>query len=142
MHRLGTWGGHNYYNQATYNAVKNFQRNHNLPATGNVNLKTWQKLGFSKSSWYGIDNYVAPLGAQAWQGRSVHIEAVIKQAYKYMGNPWLAGCSSSPAYGVDCSALLCRVYMLVELALFRPVQLVMHIQVTNGIHVIFGQTHI
>lgn len=106
MHRLGTWQGHNYYNQPTYNAVKNFQRNHHLPATGNVNLKTWQKLGFSKSSWYGIDSYVAPLGAQAWQGRSAHIEAMIKQAYKYMGKPWLAGCSSSPAYGVDCSGLV------------------------------------
>ncbi|WP_072748873.1 hypothetical protein [Lactobacillus helveticus] len=30
----------------------------------------------------------------------------INQAYKYMGKPWLAGCSSSPAYGVDCSGLV------------------------------------
>ena len=106
MHRLGTWAGQDYYNQATYNAVKNFQRNHHLAVNGNVNLKTWQKLGFSKASWYGIDSYIAPLGAQAWQGRSAHIEAMIKQAYKYMGQPWLAGCSSSPAYGVDCSGLV------------------------------------
>lgn len=106
MHRMGTWAGTNYYNQATYNAVKNFQRNHHLPATGNVDLKTWQKMGFSKGSWFGIDSYVAPLQAQAWQGRSAHIEAMIKQAYKYMGKPWLAGCSSSPNYGVDCSGLV------------------------------------
>ena len=51
MHRLGTWAGQDYYNQATYNAVKNFQRNHHLAVNGNVNLKTWQKLGFSKASW-------------------------------------------------------------------------------------------
>lgn len=50
MHRMGTWAGRNYYNQATYNAVKNFQRRHHLAATGNVNLKTWEKMGFSKSS--------------------------------------------------------------------------------------------
>lgn len=106
MHRMGTWAGRNYYNQATYNAVKNFQRRHHLAATGNVNLKTWEKMGFSKSSWYGIDSYIAPLKAQAWQGRSAHIEAMIHQAYKYMGKPWLAGCSSSPAYGVDCSGLV------------------------------------
>jgi len=106
MHRMGTWYGTNYYNQATYNAVKNFQRRNHLPATGNVNLKTWQKMGFSKNSWYGIDSYVAPLKAQAWQGRSAHIEAMINQAYKYMEKPWLAGCSSSPNYGVDCSGLV------------------------------------
>ncbi len=106
MHRMGTWYGTNYYNQATYNAVKNFQRNHYLPVTGNVDLKTWQKMGFSKSSWYGIDSYIAPLQVQAWQGRSAHIEAMIKQAYKYMGKPWLVGCSSSPNYGVDCSGLV------------------------------------
>lgn len=106
MHKMGTWAGTNYYNQATYNAVKRFQRRHHLKATGNVNLKTWQKMGFSKKDWYGIDSYIAPLGAKAWQGRKAHIEAMIKQAYKYMGKPWLAGCSSSPAYGVDCSGLV------------------------------------
>ncbi|MDB6226759.1 NlpC/P60 family protein [Lactobacillus amylovorus] len=106
MHRLGTWAGHNLYNPATYNAVKNFQRRHNLPATGDVDLKTWQKLGFSNASWYDIDNYIAPLRAQAWQGLFAHIEAMIHQAYQYMGKPWLAGCSSSPAYGVDCSGLV------------------------------------
>ena len=89
MHRMGTWYGKNYYNQATYNAVKNFQRRHGLKVTGNVNLKTWQKMGFSKKSWYGIDSYVAPLKAKAWQGRKAHIEAMINQAYKYMGKPWL-----------------------------------------------------
>lgn len=106
MHRVGTWAGTNYYNQATYNAVKNFQRSHHLTATGNVNLATWQKMGFSKKSWYDIDSYVAPLKAYAWQGRKAHIEAMINQAYKYMGKPWLAGCSSSPSYGVDCSGLV------------------------------------
>lgn len=105
MHRLGTWNGRNYYNYATYYAVKNFQRRHHLKANGNVDLKTWQKLGFSKKSWYGIDSYVAPLKAYAWQGRKAHINAMIKQAYRYLGKPWLAGCSSSPSYGVDCSGL-------------------------------------
>lgn len=105
MHRMGTWAGKNYYNQATYNAVKNFQRSHNLKVTGNVDLTTWKKMGFSEKSWFAIDSYIAPLGAKAEQGRKAHIEAMIKQAYKYMGKPWLAGCSSSPAYGIDCSGL-------------------------------------
>lgn len=106
MHRMGTWAGKNYYNQTTYNAVKNFQKKKHLPATGNVDLKTWQKMGFSKKSWYDIDSYISPLKVQAWQGRKAHIEAMISQAYKYLGKPWLAGCSSNPSYGVDCSGLV------------------------------------
>ncbi len=34
-------------------------------------------MGFSKKSWYGIDSYVAPLKAKAWQGRKAHVEAMI-----------------------------------------------------------------
>lgn len=64
------------------------------------------KLGFSKSSWTSIDRYVAPLSAHALNGRQDHIEAMIKQAYKYMGNPYLVGSSTSPAYGTDCSGLV------------------------------------
>ena len=57
-------------------------------------------------TWYGIDSYVASLNAKAWQGRKAHVEAMISQAYKYMGKPWLTGCSSSPAYGVNYSGLV------------------------------------
>lgn len=106
MHKVGTWSGTNYYNQATYNAVKNFQKRHHLRVTGNVDLKTWQKLGFSKKEWTAIDSYVAPLSVMPWQGRKAHVEAMIKQVYKYMGKPWLAGCSTSPSYGIDCSGLV------------------------------------
>lgn len=106
MRRLHTANGYNKYNSTTYYAVKNFQHKHHLKATGNVNEKTWVKLGFSKSSWKSIDSYVAPLGAHAWNGRSAHIEAMIKQAYKYKGNPYLVGSSSKPNYGTDCSGLV------------------------------------
>lgn len=94
------------YHQVHYTQVKPYGTvGYNL-YRGYEGIKTWQKLGFSKASWYDIDNYIAPLRAQAWQGRSAHIEAMIHQAYQYMGKPWLAGCSSSPAYGVDCSGLV------------------------------------
>lgn len=106
MRRLGTANGYNQYNQATYNAVKAFQRKHGLKVTGNVNQKTWVTLGFSKSSFKSIDSYVAPLGAHAWNGRSAHIEAMIHQAYKYLGKPYLVGSSSKPIYGTDCSGLV------------------------------------
>lgn len=106
MRRLGTANGYNKYNSATYYAVKNFQRKHHLKVTGNVNEKTWVKLGFSKSSWTGIDSYIAPLKAHAWDGRQAHIEAMIHQAYQYKGKPYLVGSSSKPIYGTDCSGLV------------------------------------
>lgn len=103
MRKMGTYSGYDKYNQATYNAVRAFQKKHGLTVTGNVNETTWVKMGFTKSSWTSIDSYVAPLAAYAWNGRSAHITAMIDQAYQYLGNPYLVGSSSSPKYGTDCS---------------------------------------
>lgn len=106
MRKMGTFSGYNKYNQATYYAVRQFQSRHHLKVTGNVNEATWLKMGFTKTSWTEIDSYVAPLKANAWQGRKAHIDAMIHQAYRYMGNPYLVGASSSPKYGTDCSGLV------------------------------------
>lgn len=106
MRKMGTYNGYNCYNTATKNAVRNFQRNHGLKATGIVDKKTWVAMGFSEKSWTSIDSYVAPLKAYAWDGRQKHIEAMINQAYRYLGNKYLEGASSSPSYGVDCSGLV------------------------------------
>ncbi|MFC6254719.1 NlpC/P60 family protein [Secundilactobacillus hailunensis] len=105
MKKMGTFAGYDKYNTATYDQVKNFQRKHHLKATGDVDENTWVKLGFSKSSWTSIDSYVAPLTVTTKDSRKAHVEAMIKQAYKYLGNPYLVGSSSSPSYGVDCSGL-------------------------------------
>lgn len=108
MNKLGIIGPNGYakYNDATYNAVRNFQAKNHLPVTGNVDIKTWKKLGFSETSWYSIDQYIAPLKAFAWDGRKEHIEAMITQSYKYLGKPYIVGASSSPSYGLDCSGLV------------------------------------
>lgn len=106
MRKLGTYYGYNCYNMATKNAVRNFQSTHGLKATGIVDKQTWVKLGFSEKSWTSIDSYVAPLKAYAWDGRQKHIEAMINQAYRYLGNKYLEGASSSPSYGIDCSGLV------------------------------------
>ena len=102
--RLGT-GGYHYTVDDGYR-IMNVQRAHGLPATGWVDFNTWKALGLPADQWTSIDSYVAPLGAGAGQGRAAHIEAMINQAARYMGKPWLEGCSSSPDYGVDCSGLV------------------------------------
>lgn len=104
--RIGTGYQHNTYTTADAYRVMNVQRAHGLPATGWVDYNTWVALGLPADQWTSIDSYVAPLGAGAGSSRQDHIEAMIRQAYQYMGKPWLAGCSSSPAYGVDCSGLV------------------------------------
>lgn len=106
MKRLGTYNGYNMYNTATWYAVRNFQQRHHLKVTGNVDQATWTKLGLGKKLFKQIDSYTAPLGAQAWQGRKAHIEAMIRHAYKYLGHPYLVGSSSMTRYGTDCSGLV------------------------------------
>ncbi|KRK65057.1 hypothetical protein FC72_GL001684 [Companilactobacillus tucceti DSM 20183] len=103
---FGQSNRHTIYDSTTTYYVKNFQANHGLPVTGIVNLATWTAMGFSESSWYGIDSYVAPLQTNTLSTRSDHIEAMINQAYKYVGQPWISGAASSPEYGVDCSGLV------------------------------------
>lgn len=122
-HRIGpgyegvkTWfiksklGDANIHNQYTYGdayAIMNIQRSHGLPATGWVDLPTWRALGYSDDLWYGIDSFIQPLQVtNPGAGRQAHIEAMINAAYQYLGKPWWAGCSSAPAWGVDCSGLV------------------------------------
>lgn len=104
--KIGTGYQHNTYTTNDAYRVMSVQRAHGLPATGWVDYNTWVALGLPADQWTSIDSYVAPLGAGAGSSRQDHIEAMIRQAYQYMGKPWIAGCSSSPAYGVDCSGLV------------------------------------
>lgn len=104
--RLGTDNIHNQYTYYDASLVKDVQRQHGLPQTGWVDFNTWKVLGLQPNLWTAIDSYVAPLAVRPGQGRQAHIEAMINQAYRYMNQPWLAGCSSMPGYGVDCSGLV------------------------------------
>lgn len=103
--KLGDANIHNQYTVGDAYAIMNFQRSHGLPATGWVDLNTWKALGYSADLWYGIDSYISPTLTNPAATRQQRIDAMIGAAYQYMGKPWWAGCSSSPAYGVDCSGL-------------------------------------
>lgn len=97
---------HTIYDGSVTASVRALQARKGLPVTGVVDLKTWEAMGFVESTWYGIDSYVAPLQTNITSTRSDHIEAMINQAYKYLGQPWITGAASSPDYGVDCSGLV------------------------------------
>ena len=104
--RLGLSRSYANMSSAAIAKVKAFQRAHGLPANGVVNLATWNKMGYSTALWNAIDSYTAPLGAQWYNDRSEHIEAMIRMAYKYLGKPYIVGASTSPSYGNDCSGLV------------------------------------
>ncbi|WP_125588824.1 peptidoglycan-binding protein [Companilactobacillus jidongensis] len=103
---FGYSNAHTIYDGSVASSVRNLQSRKGLPVTGVVNLATWEAMGYSESDWYDIDSYVAPLQTNITSTRSDHIEAMINQAYKYIGQPWISGAASMPAYGVDCSGLV------------------------------------
>lgn len=104
--KLGDANIHNQYTVGDGYAIMNIQRSHGLPATGWVDLPTWRALGYSDDLWYGIDSYVSPTLTNPGATRQQRINAMINTAAQYMGKPWWAGCSSAPAWGVDCSGLV------------------------------------
>lgn len=103
---FGYSNGHTIYDGSVINSVRSFQSKAGLPVTGVTDLATWEAMGYSSDLWYGLDSYIAPLATNDSSTRSDHIEAMINQAYKYVGQPWISGAASSPAYGVDCSGLV------------------------------------
>lgn len=102
----GVGMGGAFYGQDVINAVSAFQRSAGLPATGNVDLLTWLRLGFSEIEWTQWGAYVAPLKVTRTSTRAEHIEAMISTAYSYLGNPYVIGAAGPPGTGIDCSGLV------------------------------------
>ncbi len=94
------------YGSSTKYKVIKYQKAHGLKATGVVDYKTWQKMGFSDYSWYYKGAYVSPIKVNLASTRSQHVEALIANAYRYVGTKYIVGASGKPGTGVDCSGLV------------------------------------
>lgn len=97
---------HTIYDAQVINLVRNWQAQHGLNPTGVVDHETWSAMGFLERDWEGLDSYIAPLRTNAQSTRSDHIEAMIAEAYRYLGKPWISGAASNTWFGVDCSGLV------------------------------------
>ena len=97
-----------YYDQSVYDAVKDFQKENGLKATGEVDLNTWKALGYSEEEWKICGNYQSPSVTGSDASREEKIEAMIDRAYDYLGDPYVIGASGPPGeeYGLDCSGLV------------------------------------
>lgn len=94
------------YTNDLYRRVKRFQRKHRLKATGNVNLSTWRKLGYSKKSWYYTDSYVRPMRIDYRSTKKQCIKNFIKTALSYRGTKYIWCAAAKPKQGIDCAGLV------------------------------------
>jgi len=94
------------YTSTTKAKVKSFQKKKGLKVTGNVDKKTWLKMGYSEKSWNTMGAYVSPIKTNPSSTRSQHVEAMIDRAYDYLGSDYVVGASGTPSQGADCSGLV------------------------------------
>ncbi|WP_203137790.1 NlpC/P60 family protein [Microbacterium sp. JZ31] len=93
--------------------VKQWQRAHGIPQTGVVGKRTWLAMGYSESSWTGLDNYVYPLKARPNMTRKQLINAMIATARSYEGSRYVWGGSNQPAVGADCVGVVMQALLSV-----------------------------
>lgn len=108
-----------YYTERIAAEVSDFQKNHNLPVTGEVDLKTWKALGLTESEWNVCGAYQSPAMVTDSSSREEKIEAMIARARDYMGDPYVIGASGPPGkqYGLDCSGLVMQALYAAGIAL-------------------------
>lgn len=99
--RLGTLSDRDRYLQATYHAVKRFQRRHDLSVTGRVNRATWRALKIDRP--FCLDRFtVQPtVGTKAVADRRIKI--MINWARSQIGKRYIWG--GAGPIGYDCSGL-------------------------------------
>lgn len=104
--KLRCYNGKARYTRATASKVKRFQRKHHLRVTGEVDYKTWRKMGFSKHSWYYMDSYVTPIKVNMASTKKQHVDAIVNTAKSYLGTKYVWCASGKRKQGVDCAGLV------------------------------------
>ena len=89
---------------ATINAVRDFQRSAGLTPDGLVGPVTWRAMGFWED--FCFDRYQAPIAVPLSATPEARIEAMISYARGYLGEEYVWGGAGPMGYGVDCSGLI------------------------------------
>ena len=90
----------------TISKIKAFQKKNRLKQTGEVDYKTWKKMGLSDDDWNNLGAYVSPIQVDENSTKKDCIETMISRAYDYLGTEYIVGASGKPGQGVDCSGLV------------------------------------
>jgi len=96
------------YGYDTANGVKKFQEKNNLEVTGEVNLETWLKLGYSEEEWYGLGTYTHPVLTTRYSTREDIVNAMLTAARENAeeGTIYRVGSSGPAGTYTDCSGLI------------------------------------
>ena len=73
----------------------------------------------NKISKHGLHYYTSPVLVNNKSTKKQHIEAMIKTAFKYEGDPFTNRWSRAPGQGVDCSAYVWRIFQKFDIPMPR-----------------------
>lgn len=96
------------YGSDTASAVKKFQTDNGLPVTGEVDLATWLKMGYTEEDWYGLGTYTYPVLTTKYSSRDEIVNAMLIAAKDNadQGTIYRVGCSGPAGTYTDCSGLV------------------------------------
>lgn len=96
------------YGGDTAGAVKRFQGENGLEETGEVDLETWLKLGYTEEDWYGLGTYTHPILTTRYSQREEIVNAMLTAARENAeeGTIYRVGSSGPAGTYTDCSGLI------------------------------------
>jgi cell wall-associated NlpC family hydrolase len=106
IYTYGTGADKSCMTQAVVDKVKAFQTKSGLTGTGVVDKTTWTKMGFNATQFTTLDTYIAPMRAKPSSTSAQRIEAMVEEAKRYVGKPYVWGASNDPGVGADCSGMV------------------------------------
>lgn len=97
------------YKGETANAVSRFQGDIGIYVTGEVDLQTWQALGYDANSWENLGAYIADFKVPAYgSSRAAYIAAMLDTAAEYAqaGTAYAKGAAGDPGSFISDAGLV------------------------------------
>lgn len=96
------------YYESTESLVRRFQMENDLVVSGEVDLETWLKLGYTEEEWYNIGTYTHPILTTKYSSREDIVNAMLIAAKEHAeaGTVYRVGTSGPAGTYADCSGLI------------------------------------
>ncbi len=96
------------YTSSTESAVRKFQMENDLTVSGEVDLETWLKMGYTEDEWYDLGTYTHPILTTKYSSRADIINAMLITAKEHAdaGTIYRVGASGFAGSYADCSGLI------------------------------------
>lgn len=96
------------YTSSTETAVRKFQMENDLTVSGEVDLETWLKMGYTEDEWYDLGTYTHPILTTKYSSREDIVNAMLIAAKEHAdeGTIYRVGASGPAGTYADCSGLI------------------------------------